>query len=300
MRPIRWLRQTWRDTTHAVRVCLIVMWITSGVFLAGGLFGDSQGFWGNKPFATNVLTGLTGALFGIPLALLVFQQISNQQDAQREARAARRLASRVSAELHASVRKLIIEPAVLRAIEMAISNLITMDDPSTPGTDIGWNKIRVALSALDQECNDVVAPAKQYAEAVAEAHMRLTYLNNEIRSQMLETDNKWLDAATSSALSTCITNLGDVPGVWLKLATRAAVLRAPGERINISDLDLGQSELDWAQEWNSQDTPKWERIMTGVQWEKITIALQRETWEMQNVIKAIHLTGAVAETFRGQ
>ena len=276
------------------------MWITSGAFLAGGLFGDSQGFWGNKPFATNVLTALTGALFGIPLALLVFQQISNQQDAQREARAARRLASRVSAELHTSVRKLITEPAVLGAIEMAISNLITMDDPSISGTDIGWNKIRVALSALDKECNDVVAPAKQYAEAVADAHMRLAYLNNEVSSRMLETDNNWLDAVTSRELSTCIVNLGAVPGIWLKLAARAAVLRAPGERINISDLDLGSSELDWVREWNSQDTPAWERIMKGVQWEEITTALQRETREMQKVIKAIQLTGAIAEALRVQ
>ncbi|GIE34622.1 hypothetical protein Ait01nite_076670 [Actinoplanes italicus] len=47
--------------------------------LALGMRGDASGFWEDRPFLTNVFSSLTAAMFGIPIALAVLQQIAAAQ-----------------------------------------------------------------------------------------------------------------------------------------------------------------------------------------------------------------------------
>lgn len=44
-----------------------------------GAIGDSNGFWVERPFLTNLVSSLAGASFGIPVAILVLQQVSMRQ-----------------------------------------------------------------------------------------------------------------------------------------------------------------------------------------------------------------------------
>ena len=72
-----------------------------------GVWGDSVGFWTNKPYLTNTFSALTSAAFGVPLALVVLQRVAASEAEVAEARGARRMAERVSADLAATVAALV-------------------------------------------------------------------------------------------------------------------------------------------------------------------------------------------------
>ncbi|MET9901199.1 hypothetical protein [Streptomyces sp. NPDC006446] len=44
-----------------------------------GWYGDGHGWWVHRPFVTNLLSSLTGLMFGIPLALFVLARLSKDQ-----------------------------------------------------------------------------------------------------------------------------------------------------------------------------------------------------------------------------
>ena len=72
---------------------------TAAAFIAGfilfalGVWGDSSGWWTNRPYLTNLISGLTGACFGIPLALVVFNNITEAISMRAERQALLRLAA---------------------------------------------------------------------------------------------------------------------------------------------------------------------------------------------------------------
>lgn len=47
--------------------------------IAMGLWGDGHGWWDNKAFATNLVSGLASVLFGIPTALFVLSRVTSVQ-----------------------------------------------------------------------------------------------------------------------------------------------------------------------------------------------------------------------------
>jgi hypothetical protein len=86
--PFEWLRVVWQDTGASLKKVWIALWGTGIIFLGLGWLGDSVSFWVNKPFLTNVLSALTGAAFGIPLALVFLQRITARETDAAQKRAA--------------------------------------------------------------------------------------------------------------------------------------------------------------------------------------------------------------------
>jgi len=101
------LRAAWNETSSTLRTAWIVLWTVGIMLLIFGAWGDSMGFWANKPYLTNTFSALTSAAFGIPLALVVLQRVAASEADAAEARAARRMAGRVSADLAATVVALV-------------------------------------------------------------------------------------------------------------------------------------------------------------------------------------------------
>ena len=79
-----WIRRTWSDTSRGLRWASIVMWAIAVVSTAAGALGDVRGWWTAWPFMTNLASSLSGALFGVPIALIVLEQIAVGETSRRE------------------------------------------------------------------------------------------------------------------------------------------------------------------------------------------------------------------------
>jgi hypothetical protein len=91
--------------------------------VALGVWGDTTDWWDDVPFLTNLASSLTGAMFAIPLALVILGYLSAHQAEWAEARAASQLAQRAAATLHDATCRLVRgdDPAGrLRALDGAL------------------------------------------------------------------------------------------------------------------------------------------------------------------------------------
>jgi len=84
----------WRDYNPALRAAAITLWLFGIAFAMLGALGDSRGWWAGRPFATNLVSSLVGACFGIPIALIVIQRLAANQLEMVERRSAMRHALR--------------------------------------------------------------------------------------------------------------------------------------------------------------------------------------------------------------
>ena len=75
------LKSQRRLLDHGVRVACAALVVMALLLFALGMAGDLIGWWSDYGFLTNVLSSVTGACVGIPLAILVFSSISTRQQA---------------------------------------------------------------------------------------------------------------------------------------------------------------------------------------------------------------------------
>jgi hypothetical protein len=71
--------RTFRRLSPAVSLATILLWILAVTLVWVGLVGDDRGWWSNRPFLTNLISSLTGASFGIPIALIFIGLLSQRQ-----------------------------------------------------------------------------------------------------------------------------------------------------------------------------------------------------------------------------
>ena len=77
-------RATWEIASAELRRLALISWTASAILLLLGIVGDIEGWWSQRPFLTNLTSSFTGALFGIPVALLFFQHIAYSQNVSRD------------------------------------------------------------------------------------------------------------------------------------------------------------------------------------------------------------------------
>ncbi|MGW3786008.1 hypothetical protein ACWD5Z_15550 [Micromonospora chokoriensis] len=75
---------SWRATSPTVRLVALVSWAVGAVVLASGWLGDQEGFWDDRPFLTNVASSLATAALGLPIALIVIQQLVAGEETYRQ------------------------------------------------------------------------------------------------------------------------------------------------------------------------------------------------------------------------
>ena len=107
-----WWRRQWRRSLIAKSLQTIPAALLKGtifsfivgfVLLVLGIRGDSNGWWNDRPFLVNVISGLTGACFGIPLVLVVLNRISETVSMQAERQSVLRLAATSCSDLSQAI-----------------------------------------------------------------------------------------------------------------------------------------------------------------------------------------------------
>jgi hypothetical protein len=191
------LRVTWNETSGTLRTAWIVLWTVGIMLLIFGAWGDSIGFWANKPYLTNLFSALTSAAFGIPLALVVLQRVAASEADAAEARAACRMAGRVSADLAATVAALVEDG--IPAMQTLKEYLRDQRESLVPNGDY-WRPT-TAPRLYYQPFIDAIGSAMERIEALfnpeikrhlAEVSTQWSILTTESRSRLLATGNKWL------------------------------------------------------------------------------------------------------------
>ncbi|MFD0742960.1 hypothetical protein ACFQ1L_15060 [Phytohabitans flavus] len=81
-----WLRRSWSNASPSLRIACVAMWGAGGAATVLGAIGDFAGWWESMPFLTNVASTVTGALFSVPLALVVFQGFAANETQKRDQR----------------------------------------------------------------------------------------------------------------------------------------------------------------------------------------------------------------------
>src|SRR5689334_4938235 len=96
----------WRESD--VRIRLIILILASGgvAGVAIGIILDIRGIWSKLPFTTNLVSGVTGACFGVIFALVILQSVTRKQAEAQSRRQAEPLYRRGLADLEAAARGL--------------------------------------------------------------------------------------------------------------------------------------------------------------------------------------------------
>ena len=172
------------------------------MLLALGTWGDAAGFWTSKPYLTNVVSALTGAAFGVPLALVVLQRIAASEADSREARVTRRLAARVSEDFAKSVEALAPAAqthwALLQQMEGLLKeskDLYPAFDPP-PASDQAERIAAGAIAILD----GFLASSAERPMRIADMSTNWSFLSTEVRARLLETGSEWLEAVRAQEL----------------------------------------------------------------------------------------------------
>ncbi|WP_143076573.1 hypothetical protein [Streptomyces sp. MUSC 14] len=199
------------------------------LLLGLGWWGDRTDFWADKAFLTNVFSSVTAAAFGVPLALVVLNQVGMAQAEAVEARAGRRLAIRVIGEFAESVPRLVPGPA--NRLEDAADGLLALEraaqralkDWESSQDDDALAELRQLLvdGLVERTLEDfrsAVRPGRQAVPAVAEVAAHWSFLNTTVRSRLLETGGAWLDAHLAVQIDEYVSRLTTDPYMdgWLR------------------------------------------------------------------------------------
>jgi hypothetical protein len=135
---MRLLVTAWRETTRGVRALCLVLWGVGIIATVLGGWGDAVGWWNNKNFLSNLASSATGALFGVPFALVVVQHITARQADERERREVRYQALQLARELAADARQLVrveAHPQAVATLRAALREARTALDIVRSGGD---------------------------------------------------------------------------------------------------------------------------------------------------------------------
>ncbi len=257
-RAWRAVTDSWAQTPRVLRLVCVVMPLLGCAALLLGLIGDSNGFWEKKGFATNLASGLTGALFGIPFALLIISRLAAAQTDLAEERDAYRMADRVVHGIHNTALSLLPHHpadaiANARAIEDALGDVKTaLPAPSALRSALIEDLVAAGMPAVDANGRPnwfrrgeldafVLAAGRQedlsrYIGDTAVAHLPM------VRSEVMV---KEAYAALHIAVTLWDATFGTVPPThaWSRVAQQWATLE---QDIRLRFFELGLPWLDAA------------------------------------------------------
>jgi hypothetical protein len=97
------IRQIWSTTTRPLRMVALSIASIGIILLTIGIMGDINDWFSSLPFLTNIISGITSACFGIPLALVFLQWLTSLQGEELRKRSIMRLRVKLSREFQASI-----------------------------------------------------------------------------------------------------------------------------------------------------------------------------------------------------
>lgn len=77
---VRWL-EPWTQLSRGLRLACVLSWLAgSAVIVCDLALGWDKHLWSDRPFLTNIASGLTAALFGLPFGLVVIAYLARLQE----------------------------------------------------------------------------------------------------------------------------------------------------------------------------------------------------------------------------
>jgi hypothetical protein len=213
------LRRFWHSFSWPLRQAALLLWTLGCSLLMLGWQGDRAGWWATRPFATNLVSSLASACFGIPVALLVLQRLSATQADVIERHAAGRLAVRAAVELSQAARDLFPyvtqmddELQTQSRLGQAFTGLQAVS--ANLGRLAAPDKYVLSRLALTEELHVFVVKAQETSSLCKEDLRRKTeltaatytfcaqwsFLKSHVRSRLAEVDIPWLPAALEADL----------------------------------------------------------------------------------------------------
>jgi hypothetical protein len=191
-------------------VCLLIL----------GLLGDGEGFWGNRPYLTNILTALTGAGIGVPFALTVLNGYARIQATAAEWHSARNYANQLVSSLNENMLLAIGRDASgmemknfvrrLKVWSMRFDELNeSMNAPEFPDRERALNAHRGVFEALTREVQELSVAAdslllpceEDSADAETQFNLDWNTLDRVVRPRIDETKGNWVPVDVYRVLS---------------------------------------------------------------------------------------------------
>jgi len=221
---MRGLRREWAALHPRLRPAVVALLSAGAVLAVLGAAGDAAGLWSRFPFLTNLASSLTGALFGLPVALVVVQRLLQAQTEANDRAAAWRLAGQSAYRMRTAAVTLAGAGADSAAAEL--TRLVARCDTAI-GEAREWSDraltakarprrlrasmyqrtyLRQVLTLHDavRQASIVYATTGLGAETSASAIERIrseaAFLHDHVRPMVLRLDGRWLAQPQARAL----------------------------------------------------------------------------------------------------
>lgn len=217
------LRRDWVTLHPRLRPAVVAMLTVGSVLAVLGAVGDATEVWPRFPFLTNLASSLTGALFGLPVALVVVQRLLQAQTEANDRAAAWRLAIRsvhnmriaavtlcgadadsAAAELTRLVAR--CDTAIAEAREWADRALAAKARPrrlrASMYQRIYLRQVLALHHAVRQAVNvyATTGMAGTSGSALERIRSEGTFLHDHVRPLVLRLDGRWLPEPQARAL----------------------------------------------------------------------------------------------------
>jgi hypothetical protein len=175
-----------------MRRVFLICWAASAALIVAGWLGDTRDYWSDKPFLTNLASSFAGALFGIPVAVILVQRFAVEQSTYTQERAVMRKVAACLNNLYSAASDMANRDIV--RLSKARSDLVHARDQvgeantRQPVPDATRRKIDIAIDRLRQS---IVDPA-EYAE-IAGRVLLYTERYNALRDRGLESGASWAE-----------------------------------------------------------------------------------------------------------
>ncbi|MFJ5549092.1 hypothetical protein [Streptomyces sp. NPDC093225] len=213
--PNTGIARFWAETPKQIRLSALLIPVGTVLFFVG-LRLDATGWWTGHDYVLNIYSGLTGACFGIPVALLLLNRLTSAQDEARQAEQARQRATEEATAFQQSLLSgfeasdladLTTRAAALQT-RIADLRLKRADDPAWPQAMHGFltdfdsllpspsGDPRSSLGALHH--TEERASVSEWRSRI---RARWTVLNTEVRPTLHGQD--WPEDAAAEAQHAC-------------------------------------------------------------------------------------------------
>ncbi|TDD98099.1 hypothetical protein [Actinomadura rubrisoli] len=205
------LKSFWSNLDSLMKVTWVTLWIIGAILVFLGLWGDNTGFWEGKSFSTNLISSMTGAAFGIPLALIFLQGLTARQTELLEMHSAKRLAHQVAQEIVQNSIELM--PSGIEEVENVSENLAAM---SSEIREIAKDRHdQEEASRIHQELSNIVTnwhqlciiPGGTATEGLYEIEQQWSYFKQEVYARIVEIKGAWIEPSLQSNIDKSIAKL---------------------------------------------------------------------------------------------
>jgi len=194
--------------------------------LALGIAGDANAWWSDAPFLTNVLSSVAGAMFGIPIALLILPLLADDLAKHSERRAVTNLATAIVESLSSTFAAVVEDPDAHLG---RLMDLIRQVEGRVPGALFEFLDLWPRVFKNDPEGVAWAALAAEWEGL------------RSLRTRLRESNCPWLEPQAVHTMTSALTFLTSPDGTIC--ATTVLQLRASDDPWSGLTIQVGDGEV---------------------------------------------------------